>query len=42
MYNTIGAFLGESENIGKKYGFEWTTRGTKIEKVNLLIEAINK
>lgn len=28
--------------IGKEYGFEFTTKGTKIEKVNLLIEAINK
>lgn len=28
--------------IGKEYGFKFTTNGTKIEKVNLLIEAINK
>lgn len=28
--------------IGKEYGFEFTTKGTKIEKVNLLIESINK
>lgn len=28
--------------IGKEYGFEWGNKGTKIEKVNLLIEAMNK
>ena len=26
--------------IGKEYGFEWGNKGTKVEKVNLLIEAI--
>lgn len=28
--------------IGKEYGFEWNSKGTKTEKVKLLIEAINK
>ena len=28
--------------IGKEYGFEFTTKGSKIEKVKLIFEAINK
>lgn len=42
--NEIAKQFKESEliEIGKEYGFEWTTKGTKLEKVNLLIEAINK
>lgn len=28
--------------IGKEYGLEFTTKGTKEEKVKLIIEAINK
>ena len=30
----------ELVELGKEYGFEWGNKSTKIEKVNLLIEAI--
>lgn len=39
---TISKSFRESEliEIGKKLGFEWTSKGTKVEKVEMLIKAI--